>query len=591
MQPTLDRQMPSFWTADTPVGHLKVRIRSGKHCHGQGRRLVVPTSAYTALRELLQRRQQLTVVRDSTFNAASDDELYVFISTRNRRQMPFIVQIYKDDNSTQEYQPEDGNSDPVCTVCYKIWKEINGDIQNFHDSDASIGALLEPVLPIELYEIVLGVSSEQYVATQSMQTEIANQLTELSDVFYPGRILSITIGGESELDTLISLKCLMCQPTSCGVISKERLPRIIIAKDTAQESTAVSRHISADIDPEYDAKTDMDFYQWDIGAEWFILGSTPLGDDREKLANAAFNDPQLVKLLEQSNLPEDKAESMSTETRSSRCIEFKATMLATPPNDDEIVPQLCSSEDPDNRGFMSLALLARAGIVSGSWVLVATRGNGEDPSHTRQRAIRIYGWDDGASNKASLVLPPVLFYNLQPKSTSFPAGFALYPPTDFQVYITPLGFPPSVSSSAYLKNTEKRAGNIYPLTQPALPTARKVVIARISSPLSERRDIETISLAALRKWLQPKASQSNITKPPLRVVKAGDIIAVRVHLADAAMRTGVALAAGADTAIRVRNGDSTIDPSSIDVDPVADIALNCPVDLGANAYAAITNEL
>ncbi|KAJ2613600.1 peroxisomal assembly protein [Coemansia sp. RSA 1365] len=582
--------MPSFWTADTPVGHLKVRIRSGKHSHDQERRLVVPASAYTALRELLQRRQQLTVVRDSIFNAAGDDELYVSISTRNNRQRPFIVQIFKDDSGTHDDQSEDGNSDLVCTVCDKVWKEISGGRHKFYDSDASIRVLLEPVLPIELSEIVLGVSSEQYVAAQSMQTEIASQLTAHSDVFYPGRILSITFGGESELDTLITLKCLMCQPTFCGVISRERLPRIIIAKDTAQESAA-SRQSSTDIDPEYDTEADMDFDQWDLGAEWFILGSTPLGEDREKLANAAFNDPQLVKLLEQSNIPEDRAESILPETRSSRCIEFTATMIATPPNDDEIAPRVCSGEDPDNCGFMSLTSLARTGIVSGSWVLVATRGNGEDSSHTRQRAIRVYGWDIGASNKASLVLPPVLFYNLQLKSASFPAGFALYPPVDFQVYITPLGFPPSISSSAYLKNVEKRADNIYPLTQPALPMARKVVIARISSPLSERRDIETISLAALRKWLQPKVSQSDSTKPLLRVVKAGDIIAVRVHLADAAIRTGVALAAGADTAIRVRNGDSTIDPSSIDVDPVVDIALNCSVDLGANAYAAITNEL
>ncbi|KAJ2084415.1 peroxisomal assembly protein [Coemansia sp. RSA 988] len=467
-----------------------------------------------------------------------------------------------------------------------------GDRQRPYDGDATIRAQLEPVLPIELSEIVLGVNNEQFVAAQSIQTEIVSQLAARSEVFYPGRLLSISPGEDSELDMCITLKCIMCQPTFCGIISKDRLPRIIIAKDTAEEPNAICNgRSSTDVDLEYDAEDEMAFNQWELGAEWFILGNTPLGSDREKLANAAFNDSQLVKLLGQSNSSDDRTESLSVEAMSNRSIEFAATMLAAPPNNDELVPKTYPGEDLDNRGFMSLASLARAGIVSGSWILVATRRIVEDSSDTQQRVIRVFGWDDGASKKASLALPPVMFYNLQPKSRSFPAGFAIYPPADFEVYITPLGFAPSTSSSAYRKSSERRPDNIYPSTQPALPVARKVVLARISSPLSERRDIETASLASLREWLQPTVSPTGSTEPPLRVVKAGNIIATRLHLADAAVRNGVALAAGADISMRVRSSDSTINPSSADVDPMADLVLGCSTSPRNNAHATLTNEL
>ncbi|KAJ2757483.1 peroxisomal assembly protein [Coemansia sp. BCRC 34490] len=112
------------------------------------------------------------------------------------------------------------------------------------------------------------------------------------------------------------------------------------------------------------------------------------------------------------------------------------------------------------------------------------------------------------------------------------------------------------------------------LSQPPLLVARKVYIARVSSPLSERRELETHALAALEKWLSPPTpGESSDSSTPLRVVKEGDLIAVRVSLADAVVRTSVAKFATDDASSRVRNNGEETEFSAVDVNPVTDLAL------------------
>ncbi|KAJ2370879.1 peroxisomal assembly protein [Coemansia sp. RSA 2610] len=78
---------------------------------------------------------------------------------------------------------------------------------------------------------------------------------------------------------------------------------------------------------------------------------------------------------------------------------------------------------------------------------------------------------------------------------------------------------------------------------------------------------------------------------PLRVVKSGDLISVRVPLADAAIRASVALVAGTDAANRVRDGDTAVDPDVIDVNPTHDLALDCQIVGETAAHGLISSEL
>ncbi|KAJ2880505.1 peroxisomal assembly protein, partial [Coemansia aciculifera] len=97
--------------------------------------------------------------------------------------------------------------------------------------------------------------------------------------------------------------------------------------------------------------------------------------------------------------------------------------------------------------------------------------------------------------------------------------------------------------------------------QPPLEIAKKAYIARVSSPLTEKRDLEPYVLAALQSWLDsptPSSSSSGSEKP-LRVVKTGDLIAVRVPLGDADVRLGVTQAIAATPSADLPNTDPSLD--------------------------------
>ncbi|KAJ2823502.1 peroxisomal assembly protein [Coemansia furcata] len=106
--------------------------------------------------------------------------------------------------------------------------------------------------------------------------------------------------------------------------------------------------------------------------------------------------------------------------------------------------------------------------------------------------------------------------------------------------------------------------------QPALEIAKKIFIARISSPLTEKRDLEPYVLAALQCWLDPPSSliPGDGGEKPLRVVKTNDLIAVRVPLGEAEMRLGVSQAIAAD---------ADADDDLADIDPASDIIIDRPL--------------
>ncbi|KAJ2544536.1 peroxisomal assembly protein [Coemansia sp. RSA 1853] len=408
---------------------------------------------------------------------------------------------------------------------------------------------IEAIIPVELTEIVLGVSSEHYANAQAQQAAI---------LLFP-----------------------------------EILKLEEFVKNPAQISASVhpDPHNGSELD-DLQETDESDLEQWDLGAEWFILGGSALESGRGKLVDAAFNQPWLADAMRGSALAETDLPSVAEPTAAlnGRYVSLTAVGLEAPLDGVQLVPEAFPGEDLANRGFMSLASLANAGIVSGTWALVAPDCASGDSRQLdiEQRAIRIFGLDKDAPPTGSLALPPILLHNICSAGKESGTKSLGNTSAEIKVLLTPLGLPPSTPSSTYLKSVSKLPTTNGAAYQPPLHIAKKVAISRVSSPLSERRDLESIAFAALRRWLIPLETSQEIRH--LRVVKTGDLIAVRIHLAEAAVRTSVALVAGTDAANRVRNNDSTMDPGFVDVDPASDLALDYPT-VQESARGAVASEL
>ncbi|KAI9348358.1 P-loop containing nucleoside triphosphate hydrolase protein [Pilaira anomala] len=128
------------------------------------------------------------------------------------------------------------------------------------------------------------------------------------------------------------------------------------------------------------------------------------------------------------------------------------------------------------------AHLAKCGVFSGDWVLVSAN----DPK--KSRLCRVYGIDDTTSGPQSNVyLAPVLYFNLG------------------------LPLPPAPMDTATLTITKVNA--------PAVegpPVATAVSIARIASPASMDKSLQSAFLESLKHWFEAKE----------RIVCKGDVIGI-----------------------------------------------------------------
>ncbi|KAJ1995831.1 peroxisomal assembly protein [Coemansia spiralis] len=615
--------MPSFWTSDVPLVQIQVQIVLDTQSAYSGRALVVPSAVHNKLQHSIARRCALVgQPLDSVSNV--DEHYYASIQAGQAgTKATCVVYVVHSDSLDNE---ESSKGVYICKVTSAAWSAItesdacsnksNGCTQGTAyinlTEELSIDATLEAIAPLDLTEIVFGVTDDQYGDALKAQGSIADYIRSSTRIYYQGLEIAIQATTETSASQnsggMISLTCLMCQPVIQGVVRKGSNPRIIITK-----STGVTKQNALVPDTRYseyrsDNGGDIgDDEQWNLGVEWFIIGDIPLGSNRNKIAGAAFNDPVLIGQTGESctdKLSRINPLSIAAPHNCKYSTSFDVVGLKEPVDDSQILPTPVAGDDVYNRGYMPLAALARAGIVSGSWVLVEPEhkpsaqllekqndycdaicplSGSYESDRARQRAIRIFALDSMASCNA-LALPPLLLYNIfavggqKPLAAVQICGSSSNP----RVLLTPIGMPPDSPSLAYLENTQALAQMGNHLHQPPLPVAKKVYIARVSSPLSERRDLELHALDALEKWLSPSAPNVGDGNKALRVVKTGDLIAVRISIADAVLRTSVALVAGADVATRLRNGDHTIEPDSVDINPVTDLALDHSISNSEN---------
>ncbi|KAJ2868846.1 peroxisomal assembly protein [Coemansia aciculifera] len=571
--------MPSFWTSDAPLALIRARICLDPALSYDERRLHVSQAVFDKLQQSALRRQRLqgctidaTATNGTLHTALAARNIYASIRLDDSDRCPCVVPISISKRDIGDYSALEDDL-PICSASPATWSALTSSHSansTPHTDDAtnlSIITMLEAIEPVALTEVVFGVSESQYSAALAAQDQIAAHVKSQTRLLYHGYATAVSVAEPGDSMSSIVLQCLMCQPVSQGLLKPGSEARILIAK-----SPSVTGPQLTVSDPNSTQDSSVDLEEWDLGAEWFILGDTPLGKGRDMISSAAFGSLKVSGSLETESayshlLPQIKGQGR----------ELSAIALSSPIDNFSLVPGIGAGEDLDNRGYMSLVSLARAGIVSGSWILLepaTSLKSGTGLSFScNQRAIRVFGCDQIAVLD-TLALPPVLFSNSCYGDFASEVSHAQATTSEptVRVVLTPLGLPPNSPSPSYLKHMVNLDNGVAAAAyQPALEIAKKVFIARISSPLTEKRDLEPYVLAALQGWLAPPLLpiMRGGGEKPLRVVKTNDLIAVRVPLGETDVRLGVAQAIAADAA-----ADAATDADLADIDPASDIIID-----------------
>ncbi|KAJ2737039.1 peroxisomal assembly protein [Coemansia sp. BCRC 34962] len=558
---------PSFWASDAPLALIRARIHLDPALSYNERYLYVSPVVFDKLQQSALRRRHLQGgTPDAT---ATKGIIYVSIRLSDSDSCPCVVPVSLSKGNVSDNAAVEGAL-PVCSVSPAMWSALtstrsaSGTPLVNGAANLSIVTVIEAIEPVALTEVVFGVGESQYSAALAAQDQIAAHVKSQTRLLYHGYTTEVSVTTPDDSANSVILQCLMCQPVSQGLLQLGSEARIVIAK-----SPSVAELQMPVLGPSSSLDSDADSEEWDLGAEWFILGDTPLGSGRDVLSSAVFGGLKITGSHEAKSAPSDLPPRAGGQGK-----ELSAIALTSPVDNFSLVPGVCTGEDLDNRGYMSIASLARAGICSGSWVQLepaTLQKPGAEPSFSgNQRAIRVFGCDD-ITALDTLALPPILFSNICYGGLASEASHALASLSEpaARVVLTPLGLPPKSPSPLFIKRMANLDSSAPPAVyQPALEIAKKVSIARVSSPLTEKRDLEPYVLAALQSWLAPPPPPSDLSnsgEKPLRVVKANDLIAVRVPLGETDVRLGVAQAMAADT-----NADASL----ADIDPASDIIID-----------------
>ncbi|KAG1151472.1 hypothetical protein G6F37_001953 [Rhizopus arrhizus] len=149
-------------------------------------------------------------------------------------------------------------------------------------------------------------------------------------------------------------------------------------------------------------------------------------------------------------------------------------------------------EDDENRVFMRIKDLAKCNIFSGDWVLVSAN----EPK--KSRLCKIYGVEDALEDQDIVYIPPALYFNLE-------LPLAPTPVENVKITITRVENPPSDGA----------------------PISSAVTIARVASPTSMDKALQSVCLDSLKQWFEQKE----------RIVCKGDVIAVPINEDSARLRT------------------------------------------------------
>ncbi|KAI9483939.1 MAG: P-loop containing nucleoside triphosphate hydrolase protein [Benjaminiella poitrasii] len=232
-------------------------------------------------------------------------------------------------------------------------------------------------------------------------------------------------------------------------------------------------------------------YDFDNGLSYEILMTNPVqqgyivSNDRTRVLTVDLSDTNRdVVVAEKTNASNYTVFNMLNSPATPDIFEskeFNAQISQQKWSEAHLLPFPNSNDDDESRIFVGIKDLAQCSVFSGDWVLVS----GNDPK--KSRLCRIYGVDTVSDDKNIVYLPPALYFNL-----NLPL-----PPASIEnvkITVTKVNDPPSEGPSI----------------------AQAVTIARVASPASMDKALQTVFLESLKSWFEAKE----------RIVCKGDVIAI-----------------------------------------------------------------
>ncbi|CAO0796187.1 unnamed protein product [Mucor circinelloides] len=215
-------------------------------------------------------------------------------------------------------------------------------------------------------------------------------------------------------------------------------------------------------------------YHFDNGLSYEVLMTNPVqqgyifASDRTRVLTVDMSDSEHAASFEapSSITPVSSVFHMhnsSTVPSIAEPKEFNVKILQKKWPESRLYPSPSNTNDDESRVYVDVRDLAQCGVFSGEWVLVS----GNNPK--KSRLCRVFGVDDVADTQNNIYLPPVLYFNLD------------------------LPLPPAPTDDI-----------------------KAVSIARIASPASMDKALQSAFLESLKQWFEAKE----------RIVCKGDIIAI-----------------------------------------------------------------
>ncbi|CEP13142.1 hypothetical protein [Parasitella parasitica] len=232
-------------------------------------------------------------------------------------------------------------------------------------------------------------------------------------------------------------------------------------------------------------------YHFENGLAYEILMTNPVqqgyivASDRTRVLTIDMSDSPITAHVQAASMPSDPSTFNLLNSAITPTIvepkEFNVKILQKKWPESRLYPSPNNINDEESRVYVDIRDLAQCGVFSGEWVLVS----GNEPK--KSRLCRAFGVDDISGPKSTIYLPPVLYFNLDLPLPPAPID-------DVKITITKVNSPPVDGP----------------------PVAQAVSIARIASPTSMDKALQSAFLDSLKQWFETKE----------RIVCKGDVIAI-----------------------------------------------------------------
>ena len=371
--------------------------------------------------------------------------------------------------------------------CYLYTSQI---AETLHNHDPKKTVHITPISPIRLTEVVLGLSEPYYSQHHSKCAAIAMSLAKKFPILVQGQSYTFDLctdndaRSDSQLPPLSRVQCLATQPVAQGLMYLSTT-RVIVVK----WSDTISEQISG-ISP---SESFGPMSQWDV--ENFILN-----DSIEN--NQDFLIENIYSLLADDIIAGDpNAIDANRNALLKRNNIFVPSCLSRPISTADFFPSPGPDEDDDNRAIVSLDGMIRLGLTSGTWVSISRVSKETTEKDVRSHAAQLYVYEGNETqlNSNTVCMAPMMIAslglaNLYVNHCVLASHESESLTDSSHVQIAPL-------SKHYIPSLFYSRPEDVEYRDLPVPIARKVIFSRVSSPLSERRDLDAAILTSLQLWM------------------------------------------------------------------------------------------